>query len=158
MENGAGNQSLMSRMCDQTSGSLSVSSQCFELTFSLSCPEMFRKFPFLYNLLWVLLAQGQIQLVQPNFRSPGVTGRPLVLNIVFRIEDMEIKNVKGPFQCKGIPIMKMRQSDLLTHWGRDKMATIFQATFSNAFAWIKIYDLRLRFHWSLFSRVQLTIF
>ena len=46
---------------------------------------------------------------------------------------------------------------LLTHWGRDKMATIFQTTFSNAFSWMKMYKFRLRFHWSLFPIVQLTI-
>ena len=43
----------------------------------------------------------------------------------------------------------------LTHWGRDKMATIFQTTFSNAFSWMKMYEFRLRFHWSLFLRLQL---
>ena len=47
----------------------------------------------------------------------------------------------------------------LTHWGRDKMATISQTTFSNAFFWMKMYEFwLLRFHWNLFSRVQLTIF
>ena len=46
----------------------------------------------------------------------------------------------------------------LTHWGRDNMAAIFQTTFSNAFSWMKLYELRFRFHWSLFPRVQLTIF
>ena len=46
----------------------------------------------------------------------------------------------------------------LTHWGRDKMAANFLMTFSNAFSWIKIYEFRLRFHWSLLPRVQLTIF
>ena len=46
----------------------------------------------------------------------------------------------------------------LTHWGRDKMDTILQPTFSNAFSWIKTYKFRLRFHWSLFLRVQLTIY
>ena len=45
----------------------------------------------------------------------------------------------------------------LTHWGRDKMAAIFQTTFSNAFSWMKMYEFRLRFHWSLFLRFQLTI-
>ena len=29
----------------------------------------------------------------------------------------------------------------LPHWGRDKMAAIFQMTFSNAFSWMKIYIL-----------------
>ena len=39
-----------------------------------------------------------------------------------------------------------------------QMNTISQATFSNAFSWMKMYEFRLRFHWSLFLRVQLTIF
>ena len=46
---------------------------------------------------------------------------------------------------------------MLTHWGRDKMDAIFQTTFSNAFLWMKTYEFRLRFHWSLFARFQLTI-
>ena len=45
----------------------------------------------------------------------------------------------------------------VAHWGRDKMAALFQTTFSNAFWWMKIYEFRLRFHWSLFLRVKLTI-
>ena len=44
----------------------------------------------------------------------------------------------------------------LTHWGRDKMDAISQTTFSNAFPWMKIFEFRLKFHWSLFLRVQLT--
>ena len=46
----------------------------------------------------------------------------------------------------------------LTHWGRDKMAAICQTTSSSAFSWMKMYELRLKFHWILFLRVQLTIF
>ena len=46
----------------------------------------------------------------------------------------------------------------LTHWGRDKMAAIFQTTFSNVFSWMKMLEFRLKFHWSLFLRVQLTTF
>ena len=45
----------------------------------------------------------------------------------------------------------------LTPWGRDKMAGIFQTTFSNVFSWMKIFEFRLEFHWSLFVRFQLTI-
>ena len=48
-------------------------------------------------------------------------------------------------------------SSCLTHWSRDKMTAIFQTTFSNTFSWMKIYKLRLRFHWRLFPRIQLTI-
>ena len=46
----------------------------------------------------------------------------------------------------------------LTHWGRDKMVTIYQTTFWNAFSWMKMYKFWLRFHWILFLRVQSTIF
>ena len=45
----------------------------------------------------------------------------------------------------------------LTHWGRDKMDAISQTPFSNAFSWMKMFEYRLKFHWSLFLRVQLTI-
>ena len=45
----------------------------------------------------------------------------------------------------------------LTHWGRDKMAAIFQTIFSNAFSWMKMYGFRLKIHWSLFLSVHLTI-
>ena len=31
----------------------------------------------------------------------------------------------------------------LTHWGRDKMAALFQTTFSNAFSWMKMYQLMI---------------
>ena len=56
-------------------------------------------------------------------------------------------------QLKSDPIFPF-----LTHWGRDKMAAIYQTTFWNAFSWMKIYKFWLRFHWSLFLRVQSTIF
>ena len=46
----------------------------------------------------------------------------------------------------------------LTHWGRDKMVAVTQTTRSNAFSWMKMLEFRLRFHWSLFLWVQLTIF
>ena len=43
----------------------------------------------------------------------------------------------------------------LTHWSRDKIATISQTTSSNAFSWMKMYEFLLRFHWSLFLRFEL---
>ena len=47
---------------------------------------------------------------------------------------------------------------MLTHWGRYKVNGITQTTFSSAFFWTKMFDFRLQFHWSLFLRVQLTLF
>ena len=46
----------------------------------------------------------------------------------------------------------------LTHRGRDKMDAISQTTFSSTFSWMKTFEFRLKFHWSLFLRVELTIF
>ena len=45
-----------------------------------------------------------------------------------------------------------------THWDRDEMDAISQTTFWSAFSWMKMFEFRLKFHWSLFLRVQLTIF
>ena len=39
-----------------------------------------------------------------------------------------------------------------------QMDAISQTTFSNAFSWTKMLEFGLNFHWSLFRRVQLTIF
>ena len=39
-----------------------------------------------------------------------------------------------------------------------KMADISQTIFSDVFPLMKMYDFRLRFHWNLFLRVQLTTF
>ena len=36
---------------------------------------------------------------------------------------------------------------LLTHWGLDKMAAIFQTTFSNGHSWMKMYEFWLTFHY-----------
>ena len=49
-------------------------------------------------------------------------------------------------------------SKSLTHWGRDKMDAISQTTFLIWFPWMKMFEFRLKFHWCLFLRVQLTIF
>ena len=40
---------------------------------------------------------------------------------------------------------------------RGKIAAIVQTTFWNAFPWMKMYEFRLKFHWTLFQRFQLTI-
>ena len=42
-------------------------------------------------------------------------------------------------------VIVMYHHDGLTHWGRDKMATISQTTCLNAFCWMKIYAFRLKF-------------
>ena len=61
-------------------------------------------------------------------------------------------------QGQNIQITAAGIFNFLSHWGQDEMATILQTTLSNAFSWMKMLEFRLRFHWILFLRVQLTIF
>ena len=66
-----------------------------------------------------------------------------------------------PVYCKARHLMSSyteHWNRTLTHWGRDKMDAILQTTFWSAFSWIKMFEFRLKFHWSLIQRVQLTIF
>ena len=60
--------------------------------------------------------------------------------------------------CQCVIHFCQSQGVLLTHWDRDKMAAISQTILSNAFSWMKMLEFQLKFHWSLFLRVQLTIF
>ena len=62
-----------------------------------------------------------------------------------------------PHYCHGIS-NHWQLDSLLTHWGRDKKAAIFQTTFSTAFSWMKMLKSWLKFHWYLFLSVQSTIF
>ena len=82
-------------------------------------------------------------------------------------ERKNYKLIKTETYCYQSPVFQhspfisstyMNISLILTHWDRDKMAAIFQTTFSNAFPWRKMVEFRLKFNWSLFPRVQLTIF
>ena len=61
------------------------------------------------------------------------------------------RNTPTPYAARSLDAV-------LTHWGRDKMAAVSQTTFSNAFSWMKMFEFRLKFDWSVFPRVQLTIF
>ena len=42
--------------------------------------------------------------------------------------------------------------------GYPQNASVLVVLVSNAFSWMEIYELGLKFHWSLFLRVQLTMF
>ena len=59
-----------------------------------------------------------------------------------------------------LPLLKRYRNGVIssTHWGRNRMAAISQTTLSNAFSLMKILVFRLKFNWSLFPRVQLTMF
>ena len=70
--------------------------------------------------------------------------------IFYEIQKSQHKHISG----KGLLLLKLLRLLWLqlTHWGQDKMATISQTTFSNAFSWIKMHEFCLRFQQSLFLR------
>ena len=61
--------------------------------------------------------------------------------------------------CQGLSkTMLSPVGNTLTHWGWDEIDAISQTIFLNAFSWMKMYEFCLKFHWSSFLRLQLTIF
>ena len=67
----------------------------------------------------------------------------------------KLTRVIGPSTVMAFSVHSQQMN--LTHWGWDKMAAILQIASSNAFSWMKMFEFWLKFHWSLFLRVQLTI-
>ena len=62
--------------------------------------------------------------------------------------------VSGKDRPPAIPFPSFRH---LTHWGGDNMDAVSQTTLWSAFSSMKMFEFGLKFHWSLFLRVQLTI-
>ena len=80
-----------------------------------------------------------------------------IVDLSITTMDLKKKSWQSPFPGRN----ELNQNQLvihLTHWGRDKMAAISQTAYSGALSWMKIHEFRLKFHWSLFLRCELTIF
>ena len=60
-------------------------------------------------------------------------------------------------KTKSRVLLLVPKASHLTHWGRNKIDAILQTTFWNAFFLMKMFEFRIRFHWSLFLRVQSTV-
>ena len=95
----------------------------------------------------------------PTFSSAPVTRSA---DIFFDVSDNKLLNdqcfcgwFKTPWYFHDV---KCNRGTPLTFWGRDKMAIIFQMTFSIGVSWMKMFKFRFKFLWNLFLCVQLTIF
>ena len=80
-------------------------------------------------------------------------------NILLLLENSVLPFIMTCFQVYG---WKFQQTQLqirrlLMHWGWDKMAAILEMTFSYEFSSMKIFIIWSKFHWTLFTRVQLSI-
>ena len=104
-----------------------------------------------------LCCHGLCKLLKWYDTYNGVTLKQIFNWILITMEKLFVKWTLG---CVGVwqawcwPTLRI----ILTHWGQERMAAISQTTFSSAFSWMKIYEFRLKFHWSLCPRVQITIF
>ena len=103
-------------------------------------------------LCWIHFEKHKINGLEQERRNSSALAMELCLSCT--------NPSKYVFYFLSFPKTEMEDKHLpiLTHWGRDKMANIFQMIFSNAFSLMKMYKFWWRFHWCLFLRVQLTIF
>ena len=123
----------------------------------------------MWLILFACYADSAMLYILVTLSENGGTLIPLIITVYIGKLTLVIKpqlhtisttnsspsNLSGHIVCLGKQVITKQAP--LTHWGQDKMATIFQ-TFSNAFSWMKIYEFCIRFHWSLFLRFKLIIF
>ena len=98
---------------------------------------------------------------QPTFRLKACDQRnrfykSLIINacddsvcnfIISILPDGKLASLDDRMSADGMTIQfrgaYQNANELLTHWGRDKIATISKTTFSNAFSQMKIYDFKV---------------
>ena len=78
-----------------------------------------------------------------------------IKRVVSQDQHWKVENEKY-YQQLFVPVLH-KVYFMLTYFPWDKMAAISQTTISILFSWMKILEFRLKFHWSLFLRVQMTI-
>ena len=91
-------------------------------------------------------------------KSPVQSDQQLFRGQIFYLQ--RCLHIRGWYRCHCLKQRKQLLThwplgdldSILTHWGRDKMVDISQTTFSYEFSWMKMYEFRLKFHWSLFLR------
>ena len=79
--------------------------------------------------------------------------------IISYYKAIQTSHATGHSQYNG-SISAQNRSSSFSHYFKlplDKMAAVLQTIFSDAFLWMRNFLFWLKFHWSLFLRVQLTI-
>ena len=95
-----------------------------------------REWYFAQNRRWAIICANGGLVYQHIYVSPACDELRLIIAI------LDTSGTISGYVCP------------LTHWGRDKIAAIFQTIFSNTFFWMNMYEFRLIFHWSLYLRVH----
>ena len=99
------------------------------------------------------------QVVRAFGMNPTVGGSSPTEVETFYVSKTSTLSQEHPFLSrKWMVLMKCWYRRWINSLRPRQMDAISQTTFSDALSWMKIYELRLIFHWALFLRVQLTIF
>ena len=139
-----------------------------KLIFNMGIPILVRRHLYIETAPWILqedyccMTHGEFELLKwqcTKCLTPA-TGNICICGIkkVFDFNPGCWKQNTGTWSCSSF-LMDVVSNEFVssTHWGRDKMAAVSQTTLSNVFSWMRMLEFWLRFHWSLFLRVQLTI-
>ena len=113
---------------------------------------------YISQLPWPILQQPELQISR---QSSDWKGKQWPQNeSLWKLHGLFLGRCVCHFKCANFKhtLRIYIWSIVLTHWGRDKMDAISQTTSSSAFSWMKMFEFRLKFQWSLFPRAQLTIF
>ena len=92
-----------------------------------------------------------LKLVSRNYLTDSSPKKPQAL-IVYPIMSSRNCQMSCPLYC-----LWQQVKSPSTHWGQNEINNISQATFSNVFSSMKMYEFQLTFPGSLFLGVQLTI-
>ena len=115
---------------------------------------LFAHYHVVISLLWNHYLKNSPFLWEVGLRSPKTT--IFGMNIIWFIIFSWVNHSFHP--CVMLLQVIRWIVSVLTHWSQNKMAYISQTTFSNVFSSMKMFAFWLKFHWSLFLRVQLTKF
>ena len=126
-------------------------------TFLYDRVHIYSQFKLVHVLSWVLnVISGALYYQFDQTRTGLLWLNPLSPLPIHILDSPQLPD--SHFNARQFRLHFHFVDTLLTHWGRDKMSAISQTTLSNAFSWLKMLEFRLKFQWSLFPRVQLTIF
>ena len=102
--------------------------------------------------------QGQSHYLSqcwPSFMTPYGITRPQWKCVCVFFQKGSL--VRGQNCACSYPGPWYSQANVKTHLPLDKMAAILQTVFSDVFSWMKSFVFWIKFHWSLFLKVQLSI-
>ena len=124
-----------------------------QMVFSNAFSRM-KMLKFRLRFHWNMLPRAQLKYISSGSDDASVPVRWQA--IIWTNDCLVLWRIYSSLGFNELTATKVQR--LLTHWGRDKADAISQTTFWSAFSWMKTLEFRLKFHWSLFPRVQLIIF